>query len=147
MDRLKNNNFNGTIVGRPLFGFDINKFKYNYTAIGDVLPIGILTNDKPLNTAVNIANVIFYFKFDTHNNYKDAYEALKDILPLDSGVVPVLGYYKESVDAMAHIKVGSIELIRFYYKYKNSGNLYFDVSEDTINSFTSNFSILFFNNL
>ena len=145
--QLKNNNFNGTIVGRPLWGFDIDKFKYNYTAIGDVLPIGILTNDKPLNSAVNIANMIFCFKFDTHNNYKDAYEALKDVLPLDSGVVPVLGYYKEPVDAMAHIKVGSIELIRFYYKYNNSGNLYFDVSEDTINPFTSNFSILFFNNL
>lgn len=143
--QLKNNNFNGTIVGRPLFGFDIDKFKYSYTAIGDVLPIGILTNDKPLNAAVNIANVIFYFKFGTHNNYKDAYEALKDVLPLDSGVVPVLGYYKESVDAMAHIKVGSIKLIRFYYKYKNSGN-YFDVAEDTTNPFASNFSILFFNN-
>ena len=145
--QLKNNNFNGTIVGRPLMGFDIDKFKYSYTAIGDVIPVGRLANDKPLEGVVNIANMIFYFKFGINNNYKDAYYALKDALPLDSGVVPVLGYYKEPIDAMAHVRVGSIELIRFYYKYNNSENLYFDVSEDTTNPFTSNFSILFFNNL
>ena len=145
--QLKNNNFNGTIVGRPLMGFDIDKFKYSYTAIGDVIPVGRLANDKPLEGVVNIANMIFYFKFGINNNYKDAYYALKDTLPLDSGVVPVLGYYKEPIDAMAHVRVGSIELIRFYYKYNNSENLYFDVSEDTTNPFTSNFSILFFNNL
>ena len=128
-------------------GFDIDKFKYSYTAIGDVIPVGRLANDKPLEGVVNIANMIFYFKFGIYNNYKDAYYALKDALPLDSGVVPVLGYYKEPIDAMAHVRVGSIELIRFYYKYNNSENLYFDVSEDTTNPFTSNFSILFFNNL
>ena len=144
--QLKKNNFNGTIVGIPIFGFDINKFKYNYTAIGDVLPVGILPNDKPLEGAVNIANKIFYFKFGINNNYKDAYEALINVSALNT-VVPVLGYYKEPVDAMIHMKVGSIELIRFYYKNNNSENKYFDVTKDTINPFTSNFSILLFNNL
>ena len=145
--QLKKNNFGGTIVGIHSPWFDIDEFEYSYTAIGEVTPVGRLANNKPLERAVNIANVIFYFKFGINNNYKDAYYAVKDALPLDSGVVPVLGYYKEPIDAMAHIRIGSIELIRFYYKYTNSANLYFDVSENTTNPFTSSFSILFFNNL